>query len=578
MENPERLTNFYVFVSDVPFTSTNLATTLSQSGVSSYQTTGQCGFPTEITINRTGRYVRVQLAGTNYLHMAEVQVLGVSGPTNVALSKTATQSSTHASGAAASRAVDGNTDGVFANNSVTHTLSDANAWWHVDLGQVETIGTIKIWNRVEFPERLTNFYVFVSDVPFTSTNLATTLSQSGVSSYQTTGQCGFPTELAINRTGRYVRVQLAGTNFLSIAEVQVWTGSSTPPVQWLISDQLGTPRMILDQTGALASMKRHDYLPFGEELVAPISGRSAAQGYASGDGVRQQFTAQERDAETGLDYFMARYYSPTQGRFTSPDVFTNDSQVSDPQSWNKYAYVRNNPLRYVDPTGEKATVKITTDEKNKTGTIVITASIAIWTPTGNGITGDDMNDAAFFIEQDIEQAWSGTYVQDGITYTVTTDVTVTVAKDEKEAKKSQNAIEVTNGPRGDTDSDVNRHFSGADTGRWNLGKGTDGGIIGGVARHEFTHLLGVNNRDGGKFLSTSPWLTNPRPSLVATPYDYGWALGGIINTHRGQGRSQTYRGRQWETLGATTGPNYGPPVSHQSTHTLRAPRVFGWWR
>jgi RHS repeat-associated protein len=205
---------------------------------------------------------------------------------------------------------------------------------------------------VESPERLTNFDVFVSDVPFTSTNLTTTINQAGVSSYQTTGQCGFPTELAINRTGRYVRVQLAGTNYLSIAELQVFTGSTTPSVQWLISDQLGTPRMVLDQTGSLANMKRHDYLPFGEELVAPISGRSAAQGYAGGDGVRKQFTGKERDVETGLDYFYSRYYSATQGRFTSPDILLG--QRGNPQTLNRYAYVMNNPLRYVDPLGYQA--------------------------------------------------------------------------------------------------------------------------------------------------------------------------------------------------------------------------------
>jgi RHS repeat-associated protein len=350
VESPERLTNFYVFVSDVPFTSTNLTTTINQAGVSSYQTTGQCGFPTELTINRTGRYIRVQLAGTNYLSIAEVQVLGTAASSNVALSKTATQSSTHSSGAVASRAVDGNTDGVFANGSVTHTNSDVNAWWHVDLGQIETIGTIKVWNRVESPERLTNFYVFVSDVPFTSTNLTTTLNQAGVSSYLTPGQGGFPTQLSINRTGRYVRVQLAGTNYLSLAEVQVWTGSTTPSVQWLISDQLGTPRMVLDQTGSLAGVKRHDYLPFGEELVATQGLRTAALGY-TGDGVRQQFTSQERDTETGLDYFKARYYSSVQGRFTSIDP--GSFQPADPQNWNRYTYIQNNPLKFIDPTGRE---------------------------------------------------------------------------------------------------------------------------------------------------------------------------------------------------------------------------------
>jgi RHS repeat-associated protein len=353
VESPERLTSFYVFVSDVPFTSTDLTTTQNQAGVSSYYTAGQCGFPTELAINRTGRYVRVQLAGTNYLSIAEVQILGITPPTNVALNKTATQSSTHSSGAVASRAVDGNTDGVFANGSVTHTNSDLDAWWQVDLGQVETIGTIKIWNRVEAPERLSNFYVFVSEQPFTSTDLTTTQNQAGVSSYYTSGQCGFPTELGIYRTGRYVRVQLAGTNYLSIAEVQVFTGPSAPPVQWLISDHLGTPRMVLDQTGSLASIKRHDYLPFGEELVPPTGGRSAAQGYSGGDGIRQQFTQKERDVETGLDYFGARYYANIQGRFTSVDPANYQAMLNpgDPQSWNGYSYVNNNPLTRTDPDG-----------------------------------------------------------------------------------------------------------------------------------------------------------------------------------------------------------------------------------
>jgi RHS repeat-associated protein len=112
--------------------------------------------------------------------------------------------------------------------------------------------------------------------------------------------------------------------------------------------------MVIDQTGDLANMKRHDYLPFGEELFAPISGRSAAQGYAGGDGVRQQFTQKERDTETGLDYFGARYYSHVQGRFTSADKLLIDQFEAAPQSWNLYTYVRNNPLRFIDPTGNQA--------------------------------------------------------------------------------------------------------------------------------------------------------------------------------------------------------------------------------
>ena len=69
------------------------------------------------------------------------------------------------------------------------------------------------------------------------------------------------------------------------------------------------------------------------------------------DGARVRFTGKERDAETGLDYFGARYFSGTQGRFTSPDPLLNSGRPWLPQSWNRYAYALNNPLRYTDPTG-----------------------------------------------------------------------------------------------------------------------------------------------------------------------------------------------------------------------------------
>jgi RHS repeat-associated protein len=77
------------------------------------------------------------------------------------------------------------------------------------------------------------------------------------------------------------------------------------------------------------------------------------------------FTSKERDVETGLDWFEVRYMSAAQGRFASPDPLvwqqwqngSDDDKakfqqfVSDPQNFNLYAYVRNNPLKYTDPTG-----------------------------------------------------------------------------------------------------------------------------------------------------------------------------------------------------------------------------------
>jgi RHS repeat-associated protein len=67
--------------------------------------------------------------------------------------------------------------------------------------------------------------------------------------------------------------------------------------------------------------------------------------------VNQKFTGQERDQETNLDFFQARFMSSLQGRFLSADPFSAGADLSDPQSWNGYAYVRGNPLALVDPSG-----------------------------------------------------------------------------------------------------------------------------------------------------------------------------------------------------------------------------------
>jgi RHS repeat-associated protein len=154
-------------------------------------------------------------------------------------------------------------------------------------------------------------------------------------------------------------------------------------IRWLVTDQLGSPRMIFDQSGSLSGTSRHDYLPFGEELYAGVGGRSITQGYSLGDGARQKFTQKERDNETGLDYFLARYYSSTQGRFASPDEFTGGptelfadvaphnptfyAEIAEPQSLNKYHYALNNPLRYLDPDGHQSVMADATNVAHATG-------------------------------------------------------------------------------------------------------------------------------------------------------------------------------------------------------------------
>jgi len=140
----------------------------------------------------------------------------------------------------------------------------------------------------------------------------------------------------------------------------VWDGSETGDrrLQWLVQDHLGSTRMVVDRSGSLAGVRRHDYAPFGEELFAGVAIRSASNGYI-GDSVRQKFTGKERDNETGLDFFSMRYYGSIQGRFVSPDplepwMLDKMEQLvfySNPQKLNKYVYVLNNPLRYIDPDG-----------------------------------------------------------------------------------------------------------------------------------------------------------------------------------------------------------------------------------
>jgi RHS repeat-associated protein len=104
------------------------------------------------------------------------------------------------------------------------------------------------------------------------------------------------------------------------------------------SDHLGTPRLITGNGGVQIS--RHDYLPFGQEVTGSYQ-----------DTERLKFTRHERD-ESNLDYMHARYYSSGTGRFLSADPYLDIGKaLYDPQTWNRFSYVRNNPLNRIDPDG-----------------------------------------------------------------------------------------------------------------------------------------------------------------------------------------------------------------------------------
>src|SRR6185369_3833889 len=181
-----------------------------------------------VPMTAQGRYVRIQLTGTDFLSLAEVQVLGTGGapaPTNLSQGKTATQSSTltGSATAAAALAVDGNTDGNFYDASVTHTNSEATPWWQVDLGASKTVSSMVVWNRTDCcGTRLGDYWVFVSDTPFLATDTPATLqNRTGTVAIHQTAAPNASTAIPVSFQGRYVRVQLEGTNYLSLAEVEV---------------------------------------------------------------------------------------------------------------------------------------------------------------------------------------------------------------------------------------------------------------------------------------------------------------------------------------------------------------------
>ncbi|MBI3071823.1 MAG: discoidin domain-containing protein [Deltaproteobacteria bacterium] len=135
----------------------------------------------------------------------------MTGVTNLARGKTATQSST-GYGGVASRAVDGNTNGNFAANSTTHTGNDREAWWQVDLGVVATLDRIVIYNRTDCcMQRLSNFNLMTS-----IDNVQWTLVES------ITSPIGESMAFRAQRSARYVRIQLLGKGWLSLAEVVVF--------------------------------------------------------------------------------------------------------------------------------------------------------------------------------------------------------------------------------------------------------------------------------------------------------------------------------------------------------------------
>ncbi|HFC01170.1 MAG TPA: T9SS type A sorting domain-containing protein, partial [Phaeodactylibacter sp.] len=161
---------------------------------------------------------------------------------NLALGKSTSQSSTITAGGItglSSKAVDGNTNGVFftsppSASSVSATNYENQAWWEVDLGAIYNIDEVNIFNRTDGTDKTGPCYLLISNTPFAN-DLATARSQAHYEHFEP-GQVGSPTSVTPNVSGRYVRVQLAGTGYMILAEVEV-NGCS-------VNQPLAVPNMI----------------------------------------------------------------------------------------------------------------------------------------------------------------------------------------------------------------------------------------------------------------------------------------------------------------------------------------------
>ena len=116
------------------------------------------------------------------------------------------------------------------------------------------------------------------------------------------------------------------------------SGNTYGAPYYYFSNHIQSTSVIADASGTIQA--ESDYYPWGGEL--PITANITFS---------HKFTGKERDTETGNDHFGARYYGNAIGRFTSPDPAMQSANGLNPQTWNRYSYVTNNPTQYLDPFG-----------------------------------------------------------------------------------------------------------------------------------------------------------------------------------------------------------------------------------
>jgi PKD repeat protein len=189
---------------------------------------------------------------------------------NVAKNKPATQSST-AGSALAALAVDGNTGGVLAAGSVSQTSSQARPFWEVDLGAPHQLFGVRLWNRSDCcANALTNFRIFAATAPMTGRTLASLEADPEIITVSVPGAAPASQLHALSGRARYLRVQLAGTGQLALAEVEVHGRLADN-----LTPTLATPSAPTTAVGAPVSLTLEGSDPDGDALTYSATGLPA---------------------------------------------------------------------------------------------------------------------------------------------------------------------------------------------------------------------------------------------------------------------------------------------------------------
>ncbi len=123
--------------------------------------------------------------------------------------------------------------------------------------------------------------------------------------------------------------------------------------QYVMADHQGSTRVTMHGApvnGRLVAA-RQDYLPFGEEVAGSVGTRSGVAGYGQAAGPRRKYAGMEAGDSAGESHTLWRKYDPMSARWTAPDPYGGSMSVIDPQSFNRYAYVDNDPVNLKDPLG-----------------------------------------------------------------------------------------------------------------------------------------------------------------------------------------------------------------------------------